>query len=420
MMEAMNKDQLEPGLLQIFRWYVILRGIFYLLTPLTNSLFDSKHPLYSEPELSLMAIFFVVNILLLGAYLFNPWVQRFLGNAYLPVALIVAAVGLILEQHYISGMRGFWQPLPFLYILLLLVAWQYRFSYVLVFTFGTLLLDIVLMQLSPPPQIPRFIPSERELSMVYGRMITSTVSYLVLGYVVNRMITAQRAQRQKLSDANLKLVQHAATVEQLTLSRERNRISRELHDTLAHTLSALAVQFDALSTVMEPLPEKARSLIERMQQTTRSGLDETRRTLRNLRASPLEEMGLSLAIRAISQDFAARTACNVELELPDTIEGLVPDVEQCFYRVAQEALANIARHAAAQNVSVCLTHNKPGLQMTIADDGRGFDAEKGIPGDRLGMQGMYERAGIIGARLRVESSPAAGTTLELTLAENAP
>lgn len=416
----MKKDQLEPGLLQIFRWYVILRGVFYLFTPLTNLMFDGKHSQYSEPELSLMAIFFVVNILLLGAYLFSPWAQRFLGEAYLPVGLFVAAVGLILEQHYISGMRGFWQPLPFLYILLLLVAWQYRFSYVIVFTFGTLLLGIALMQISPPPQIPRFIPSERELSMVYGRMITSTVSYLVLGYVVNRLITAQREQRQKLSDANLKLVQHAATVEQLTLSRERNRISRELHDTLAHTLSALAVQFDALTTVMEPLPEKARHLIERMQQTTRNGLDETRRTLRNLRASPLEEMGLSLAIQALSQDFAARSACNLELELPETIEGLAPDVEQCFYRVAQEALANITHHAAAQNVSVRLIHNKAGMQMTIADDGRGFDAEKDIPGDRLGMRGMYERAGIIGARLQVESSPEAGTAVELTLEEKTP
>ena len=413
----MNKSHLEPGLLQVFRWYVILRGVFYILSPVTNSLFDGKR-LYSPPELSLMVIFFIVNILLLGAYIFNPWAQRTLGEAYLPVALVAAAVGLILEQHYISGMRGFWQPLPFLYILLLLVAWQYRFPYVIIFTFGTVVLDIALMQLSPPLQIPHFILSEREISMAYGRMFTSTVSYLVLGYVVNRLITAQREQRKKLSDANLKLVQHASTVEQLTISRERNRISRELHDTLAHTLSALAVQFDALATVMEPLPEKAKTLIERMQQTTRSGLDETRRTLRNLRASPLEEMGLSLAIQAISKDFAARTAFNLNLNIPDDVDDLAPDVEQCFYRVAQEALANITRHAAAQNVSVSLIQDTTGVKMTIVDDGHGFDVKKELSADRLGLQGMDERAGIIGARLGVESSPEAGTTIELIL-ENA-
>jgi signal transduction histidine kinase len=306
-----------------------------------------------------------------------------------------------------------------MYILLILVAWQYRYSFVIVFTLGIIAFDIALMEISPPPHIPKFFPSERELSITYGRMITSTISYLVLGYIVNRLINAQRKQRRQLADANLKLVQHANTVEQLSISRERNRLSRELHDTLAHTLSALAVQFDALATVWETIPDKARQLIEGMQVTTLSGLGETRRALSALRASPLEEMGLALALQELFQDFADRQELDLQMDIHEGSLDISPEVEQCYYRVAQEALENIARHANARKMDVCLLSKSSGLVMIISDDGCGFDLSEELQGHQLGIQGMHERAGIIGADLQVESQPGAGTTLRLVLGGNA-
>lgn len=414
----MKKLQLEPGLLSIFRWYVILRGIFFIVMPVVNYFFDHRQPDFGLSELILLAIFFVLNVLIPGGYAFSRKARQFFGNAYVLIGISYAAFGLILEQHYVSAMRGFWQPLPFMFILLILVAWQYRYAYVIVFTFGVVIFDIALREVSPPPNLPKFFFSEREIYILYGRMITSTISYLVLGYVVNRLVQAQKEQRQALSDANLKLVEHAVTVEQLSISRERNRLSRELHDTLAHTLSALAVQFDALSTIWEAIPEKARRLIEQMQATTLTGLDETRRALQALRATPLEDMGLALALRELLEDFSRRHELELHLDVHENIPDFSSEIEQCFYRVAQESLENIARHARATKLDVHLRHSPSRLVMIISDDGQGFDLKEKLQEHQLGIQGMRERAGIIGADLQVESQPGAGTTLKLILGEN--
>ncbi len=419
MMVVMEEFKREPGLVQVFRWYVILRGVFFIVMPAIYFLFDHRRFVFGLSELALLAAFLVLNVLIPGVYAFSSRAQSLFGRAYVLVGVTYAAFGLILEQHYVSAWRGFWQPIPFMFILLIFVAWQYRYPYVIVFTLGVVLFDIALMEISPPPHVPKFVPSDREISILYGRMLTSTISYLVLGYVVNRLIEAQRAQRRQLAEANLKLVQHAATVEQLSTSRERNRLSRELHDTLAHTLSALAVQFDALATVWESIPDKGRQLIEQMQATTRTGLDETRRALRALRASPLEDMGLILAIQEMAQDLAERSSLALKLNLPDNLDDIPPEVEQCYYRVAQEAFENVVRHAQADSLAVTLSQDSSGLLMIIADDGRGLDLQEDIEADHLGIQGILERARMIGADLEVDSKPGEGTTIRLYLEKGA-
>jgi signal transduction histidine kinase len=203
-------------------------------------------------------------------------------------------------------------------------------------------------------------------------------------------------------------------VEQLTISRERNRLSRELHDTLAHTLSALVVQLDAVMAVWEPIPSRAREMLEGMLETTRRGLDDTRRSLRALRAAPLEEMGLALAVRTLTEDFAARNGLSLDLEISEDVGRLSPEVEHGLYRVAQEALENVNQHAGAQHVQVKLGKNNGDLFLIVADDGRGFDTDMDASEQQLGLQGMYERAEMIGARLEVLSEKDKGTTIRLS------
>src|SRR5512142_1209627 len=166
----------------------------------------------------------------------------------------------------------------------------------------------------------------------------------------------QREQRQSLVEANRQVRHYAATLEQLAVTQERNRMSRELHDTLAHTLSGLAVQLEAARSLWRSSPERSHAMLEDALLATRSGLTESRKAIQALRASPLEDLGLTLALRTLAESAASRSGAALDLAIPATLEKLAPDVEQCLFRVAQEALENIVRHAEAQSITVRLVH----------------------------------------------------------------
>jgi signal transduction histidine kinase len=373
----------------------------------------------SDFNISLVMTVIAAEMLFLLGYLAIPWFQKRLARSYLPVALIFAISGILIEEHLFSPLAGLWQPVPFLYILLILVAWQYTYRSVVAFTLGSALLELILIFFFPAATFIGFVqlglPAEFDEFVRFGSIVGRSVSFLVLGYIVTSLMKAQRAQRGALTQANQRLVQHAATLEQLTISRERNRISRELHDTLAHTLSAMAVQLDAVVAVWQDIPDKAKGMLDQMLTTTRTGLDETRRALRALRAEPLEEMGLALAVRTLAEDFAARESLELDLEIPAHLDNLSPEVEQCYYRVAQEALENIARHANAKRLAVHMEGNGHGLRMTVSDDGHGFDVGSKSAAEKYGLLGMHERADLIGAQLEVVSHPKQGTKIHLIL-----
>ena len=402
-------------MLKVFRGYAgvrfalyLLAGLRFLFSPDISERFDFDPLPYLGLTLLGMAILLV--------YLLLPWLQEKLGRAYLPLGIILAASSLILERVFTPGAPiWFWGPDPFFYVLLILVAWQYDFKAVLLFTLGTSGFEIVLNLLFPEQALyigPLEGISSQMIAM--GSIVLRTVSFLIIGFVITRLMSAQRRQRKALAEANMKLVQYASTVEQLTISRERNRMSRELHDTVAHTLSALAVQIDALMAVWEPIPDKAEEMLEKMLETTRRGLEETRRSLKDLRAAPLEDMGLALATAALAKDFSARNELSLILDVPEEINSLPQEIEHGFYRVAQEALENVIQHAGAKQVQVKLVQDSESLVLIVADDGRGFDTGGETAGHQLGVQGMYERAELIGADLDVSSEVDKGTVVRLS------
>src|SRR5439155_20678930 len=128
---------------------------------------------------------------------------------------------------------------------------------------------------------------------------------------------------------------HAGTLESLAVSRERNRMARELHDTLAHTLSGLSVQLETVEAYWDVEPRTAHAMLDRALEATRDGLQETRRALKALRASPLDDLGLGLALRRMAESAVARANIELDLEIPEQVPPLAPDVEHCIYRVAQ-------------------------------------------------------------------------------------
>jgi signal transduction histidine kinase len=218
--------------------------------------------------------------------------------------------------------------------------------------------------------------------------------------------------------ANKQLVHYASTLENLTVSRERNRMSRELHDTVVHTLSGLAVQLETTKAYMDINPGTARNLVDQSLEVVRSGLQETRRALKALRASPLEDLGLILGIKKLIEAAIQRGNLLPDVFLPDKELFLTPDIEQCIYRIAQEALENVVHHANAHHLDVKLAVNQDEILLVIQDDGVGFSPEIGFPSGHFGLKGMQERARLVGGDLMIDSKPLSGTTIRFNLKGN--
>jgi len=406
----MRSHPLEPGLLGIFRIYVFLRIAAMMLIA---AVFLGGFGVPFEVEFIPTAVLFAIEMAFLIVYLYSSWMRRRLGTAYLPIALLAATVGPILEMRYVFSVTAtdsiaeFWLIFPFLVVALILTAWQYGFRKVVLFCVFTASLDLSMVLLSRP------YAGSFHTYFIGGSVLTRTLFFLVIGYIVSTLMDAQRRQRCELAEANRKLIRYSATLEQLTITRERNRLARELHDTLAHTLSGMTVQLDALTAVWQPENPSAQRILEHALTTAREGLDETRRALQALRASPLDDLGFGLALRNLVISVAERGALQLTLDIPDDLPTFAPEVEQAYYRVAQESLDNILRHAEAQTITVMLEQTGTQLRLTVADDGRGLPMDSEDVDSQLGIQGMEERASLIGGTLTIETYPEVGTTVVL-------
>jgi two-component system sensor histidine kinase UhpB len=191
--------------------------------------------------------------------------------------------------------------------------------------------------------------------------------------------------------------------------RERRRIARELHDEVGQTLTGVILQVEGLSAT---IPEELRPKLDELRETARHGTEEVRRIARRLRPEALEELGLQSALAALATSFSEQARIQVvrqlELELP-----LSREQELVVYRVAQEALTNVARHALASRVELRLEHCDDRTVLTVRDDGRGLPPESLSSSN--GIRGMRERAMLIGAQLSFGTPPNGGTEVRLCI-----
>lgn len=379
---------------------------------------------FDDPQ-PVIAHYYLVNgtiaVLFLG-FAYWPWLQGKLKTYYVPLMLLIIAVLPIIANRLwiphlppgpLSNIEGLaLRLLPILFVGLVMVAWEYPWSGVVLFVAVTAVLDIMLIVLRPSTAAP--------IDPLIFVLLVRSVSFLVVGYFISRLVNRLKTQHEELKLANARLINHAGTIEQLTISRERNRMARELHDTLAHTLSGLSVQLETTQAYWAVEPETARELLERSLSATRSGLDETRRALKALRASPLEDLGLLLALQDLAKSAAQRGQFDLSLSLPDQIPSLSPDVEQCIYRIAQEAIENAAHHANATRLDVELTISDDQINLSIEDDGMGFEPTAVKGNGHYGLAGMRERAQVAGGDLTIDSMKNRGTRIELKLKRNLP
>ncbi|MBB4905841.1 HAMP domain-containing sensor histidine kinase [Actinophytocola algeriensis] len=187
---------------------------------------------------------------------------------------------------------------------------------------------------------------------------------------------------------------------------ERQRIARELHDEIGQSLTVVLL---GLKRVVDRAPDDLREELRGVAEGVRSSLDEVRGVARRLRPGVLSDLGLHSALTALSSEFSQASGLPVtrRVEVPHGLDG---DVELVLYRIAQEGLTNVARHAAATRAELTLGQEQAGLTLRIRDNGRG-----GVTRDGAGIRGMRERALLVGARLTVESPPGEGTEVVLVV-----
>src|SRR5215216_3987957 len=197
---------------------------------------------------------------------------------------------------------------------------------------------------------------------------------------------------------------------------ERNRLAREIHDTLAQGLTATTLQLESADALLDAGPdvEQVRESLRRALSLTQSNLEEARRSVLDLRAAPLEGRSLSDALKALANRWEAETGIATRFRAVNGSRPLPPRVEVALYRICQEALTNIARHAEAERVTVWLVATPEQVQLTVEDDGQGFHASEAV-GDRHGLVGMNERAKMLGGALELRTSPGAGTRVRVTV-----
>ncbi len=400
----MTSPQIEPGLLRLFRWYVVLRlGILLLQLGVTQD------PMSDGPVFAPQAGILILGLLL--AYLLAGPQRTRLGRSYLPIAIWVATLGPIIENAVTVNARlaagtganeavsDYWLYLFYLFVPVIIVAWQYRFRWVVLFSAGTLLLDGAFT--AAPLE-----DTGADLALLSVLMFARTALFLFVGLIINRLVTALRRQRDAVAAS-------VVSRERLAMSEERRRLARELHDTLAHTLSALAVQLEGAMSVWDNDQPRAREMVETSLATARQGLGDARRSITALRASPLEEGGLVAALEEACRSAADSLGFDVDFSAVGSGPS-DPDIQHTAFRIAGEAMTNVVRHSRATRVSVEIRGDDTGWGLTVEDNGSGFDLGS-VDGDaHMGITGMRERAELIGASFTIRTPAGGGTVVEVT------
>ena len=258
-----------------------------------------------------------------------------------------------------------------------------------------------------------FFVVEREVFLsAVGSLFFNSLFIILFMIVLNQQF-AEREKAEELAErlesANAQLAANAARIESLALQNERQRMARELHDTLAQGVAGLVLQLEAVKNHLQVgHNERALTLVGQALTRARGTLAESRAAIDDLRAGPVE---LTQAIREKVDRFTQATGIHCDLELSVQENQLAPEVVDHALHILSESLANITRHAQASQVRVRVFVQKDFMELEIDDNGQGFDVEEQSSSGHYGLLGMRERARLAGGTLTVESNAQRGTNV---------
>lgn len=227
---------------------------------------------------------------------------------------------------------------------------------------------------------------------------------------VNQALVAEVSERmhtERMLDASRHELRSLAAELLRVQEEERRRISRDLHDDINQRLALLAVELESLDRPLPMTPQERGRVVRSLQDRVAELSEDVRRLAYQLHPSILDDLGLPIALQRLVDDFTTRTGMNGQFVNRGVSKALPQDVATCLYRIAQESLRNIARHARASTMTVELSRKQDMLTIVITDDGVGFDPDLVRSG--LGLLSMKERIALVSGSLDIASTPGKGT-----------
>jgi signal transduction histidine kinase len=245
-------------------------------------------------------------------------------------------------------------------------------------------------------------------------------AYYAFGFYNYAWVQTEAARRksqillQEQQAAHRQLQAYAEQAEKLAVVEERNRLAREMHDTLGHRLTVAAVQLEGAQRLVSSDPERAERIVGTVRDQVREALGELRGTVAALRAPVEADFRLRRALTRLASDFEGATGLAVHQIWPEDIPALPATHRQALYRAAQEALTNVQRHAQASQVWLVLAAGDGAVSLLVSDDGVGFPPDDAV-GAGFGLRGLRERATQLDGELYLEARPGGGAQLSFRL-----
>ncbi|MBD2728204.1 sensor histidine kinase [Nostoc sp. FACHB-892] len=259
-------------------------------------------------------------------------------------------------------------------------------------------------QASPQAQ-ERFRFLSLNWSLVFGLS-------LVFVLLMMNAVLSERHSREKLAIANEKLREYAMQIENQATLEERNRIAREIHDSLGHSLTALNLQLETALKLWQSNPGKAETFLATAKELGSKALNDVRQSVSTMRSNPLQEQSLERAIASLAESFHRSNGIlpiyQINLEYP-----LPPEINTAIYRITQESLTNISKYAYATEVKLELATARGNLRLIIQDNGRGFDLGQNTTG--FGLHSMRDRTLALGGEFNINSAPGSGCKITVNI-----
>jgi signal transduction histidine kinase len=350
------------------------------------------HPAWAERR-RLMALYYAGLLVLIGLLMTrSPWFGLFAFIGYL---------------HAWQLLHGGWRLLGVTATALLATTW--------------------LAGGVPEPSLPAIA--------AYLVIVAITVALVILFSLVGEVTATQSRQRQQvigeLAEANRRLeaaLQENATLQAQVLLQareagvldERQRLAGEIHDTLAQGLTGIITQLEAAERAAHH-PQQWRRHLDSARALARSSLTEARRSVEALRPAPLERAPLPEALAALAREWSSEAGVAVQVAVTGAPQPLLPEIEATLFRVAQEALTNISRHARATRAGLTLSYMDDVVALDVRDDGVGFDTTRmrteigAGDGRGVGLHGMAQRLRRVAGSLTIESMPGSGTAISASV-----